>query len=441
MADPAEANGVGGADVAPFSVNQDAKLIESLYVDQFPADQREAFKQARIDLQAAVDAEGGIYEDHAEELAARKAAELGTLGQATSDERNDACTLYVEGLVRTVSLPVEAVQEASRRDESSFLACPFVPGNYTNDLFPDVVHLALPVVSLVTSVPSNAKRLQQRPPMAGLRIRTALSVPSLRGGTYTVVGGTATAAGPVLLVRYGSTCGSRAVLLVVPRSSSNPSAWMRNFTTRLQPPPPAWGLPDGALVHAGFLAVASGLLETTLFHQIEGEVADYAAHHPGGPPMEVVWAGHSLGGALASLLAAVASRRAADAGKGAIKSTLVTFGGPRVGNAATQTGIAERTVHTRVTTALDPVPGLPRVSRELKYSAAPAGDHRALYQPGGGAAVVQVCSEDTTDADTNWLTFAELDRFLRTAHPLDHYLQRMHWYYRQLMASASNGAA
>jgi len=441
MANPVAADGTGAADVAPLPVQEVAAMIKSLSDNRFPDDQRAAFVQAQQDLQADVVASGGTTEQRAEVLAADKATEIEAGQRGTSGERNDAYLLYVEGLARALTVPVKPVEEAASRYEQSFLDSTFVPGEHINDRLPDVVHIALPVVSLITSIPSNADRLQTRPPDVGARVRAALARRSLCGGTYTPVGGTAVGAGPVLIVRYESTNRARVVLLVVPRSSRNVTAWQRDLQKRLTTPPQVWGLPHGALVHAGFLAVASELLKTTLFSQIEDEVVRHARAFPGGPQMEVVWAGHSLGAALSSLLATVPSHRATTPGMRTIKSTLVTFGGPRVGNNITQSTIAARTIHTCVNTALDPVPGVPRRSGVTLYSAAQGDKYWALHAPKDGAAALQPSTADTTDKDSNRLTVAEMRRFLSTEHPLDNYLMRMIESHKQVMVPVSNGVA
>lgn len=99
----------------------------------------------------------------------------------------------------------------------------------------------------------------------------------------------------------------------------------------------------GWVVHGGFAKVAAGVLEALR------PVLDL----DGGAELELV--GHSLGGAVATLIGL------ALAAEGSPPASVVAFGCPRIGYAATPAGraLADALPLTRVNTLDDPVPSLP----------------------------------------------------------------------------------
>lgn len=113
-------------------------------------------------------------------------------------------------------------------------------------------------------------------------------------------------------------------------------------------------LPPGVRVHDGWAAAAALLWPKVEVKILAEQAAEAAAR--GLPhtlrPLRVVFSGHSLGAALATLLAMAAGTPSAPA-------SLVTFGGPRVGDAAFQAASLDRTTHNRVVVDGDTVPRLP----------------------------------------------------------------------------------
>lgn len=161
-----------------------------------------------------------------------------------------------------------------------------------------------------------------------------------------------------------------------PTKKSHARDWIYNLSTALVRPPPALGLPlpapadaggpvDGVepLVHEGF-----GLAAAALKDEVFGAISAWREERLRGQPSadcRVVFTGHSLGAAVATLLA-LAYGLAAD---GEAPPTLVTFGGPRLGNAALDGAVAAHTAHTRVVVSGDKVAGWPSSSGYVAASA------------------------------------------------------------------------
>lgn len=430
MADQAAAVAADGATLT--SVEAEALVNALADGDDGLADPDGVARQAREDLRNKYQAEGGDYEDLAYQLGAAKEEELKGRQDGTPEEHYDELLHYAGGLERAAEELIEEedeTEEAASLQEPSLLANPFVPGVNGDELH-YAVHLALIPCSLVRHVKGNPAKLVDADLARGIvpgAVTEALA-PSLRGGEFRVVGGAAVRACPVLLTTFTHNLKTRFVLLVAARATSNVAGWLTNAAIRLVRPPPEWGLPDAARVHAGFLAVTTRLGDR-LFEQIDAELAAHAERYPAGPPMEVVFAGHSLGGAVATLLAARRGSRDAPA-------TLVTFGGPRVGNDALQDAVYERTVQSRVVTSGDPVPGIPLWWLDAPYAPAKADAHWELLAPdgtgAGASSILQRREEDTRVGLTNGLSFRELYHFMYKDHRMDVYLERMLHLYTRL---------
>lgn len=226
--------------------------------------------------------------------------------------------------------------------------------------------------------------------------------------------------GPTLLLRRNDP----HTLVVAVAATKTLSDYVRNCELELVPPPAALGLPDSMRVHAGWGAVATDLVARDIFAKID-------AHRRPDEPLRVVWAGHSLGGAVATLLAAAAACRASGearalavtAARGAAddtggappaatriaaaaRSVLVTFGAPRVGDAATQAVVAALTTHTSVVAEADTVPQAPAYTSLRRHLISPRTAAAAGARSGGGSAASPLqpdASYVPAFADHHWL--------------------------------------
>jgi len=126
-----------------------------------------------------------------------------------------------------------------------------------------------------------------------------------------------------------TTTGSESCSILVFRGTHDLRNWISNITIAHAPWPP------GGIVHKGFKDALD-----TVWREIESWLDRY-------PTPRAFYAGHSLGGALATL---AASRRPTKA--------VYTFGAPRVGDAAFCATLHKTAVH-RIVNGQDIVPGLP----------------------------------------------------------------------------------
>lgn len=186
--------------------------------------------------------------------------------------------------------------------------------------------------------------------------------------------------GSTVLLRRDNT----QTLVVAVSATKTLSDYLRNYEVGLVPPPPVLSLPEDMRVHEGWAAIAVHLVEAeggALFSKID-------AHRLTDEPLRVVWAGHSLGAAVATLLATSAACRASDearvlavaAASGATRgvtaaadrSVLVTSGAPRVGNAAMRAVVKALTTHTSVVAEGDAVQQAPAYT-SFRHHLVPSG--------------------------------------------------------------------
>lgn len=181
---------------------------------------------------------------------------------------------------------------------------------------------------------------------------------------------------PTVLLRSFDDDADAVTLVVAVGATTTLRDWLLNMEVMLAPPPPALGLPETALIHSGWARIAADLVEGGgIFDKIDKHRREVKA-------LRVVWTGHSVGGAVATLLAAafacrasrearaIAVKAAADVAGGGDsadtirvpvedRSVLVTMGTPRVGDAATQAMFNALTAHTSMVAQGDVIPQLP----------------------------------------------------------------------------------
>uniref|UniRef100_A0A0E0JSA7 Fungal lipase-type domain-containing protein n=1 Tax=Oryza punctata TaxID=4537 RepID=A0A0E0JSA7_ORYPU len=162
----------------------------------------------------------------------------------------------------------------------------------------------------------------------------------------------------------------RRDVLVSFRGTVTPAEWMANLRSSLVPaslaPRRGSGGDVNVKVESGFLNVYTSADETCRFgcadscrDQLLREVSRLVASRSSGEDMSVTLAGHSMGGALALLLAYDLAEHGV---AGDAPVTVFSYGGPRVGNAAFKARCDELGVKVlRVANARDPVTKLPGV--------------------------------------------------------------------------------
>ncbi|KAK3118373.1 hypothetical protein QOZ80_9BG0698100 [Eleusine coracana subsp. coracana] len=196
----------------------------------------------------------------------------------------------------------------------------------------------------------------------------------------------------------------------------------------------------GAFVRAAYASFenAAGEAHSSLQEQVRGEV-ERIVHEYGGnngtPPLSVTVTGHSLGAALAVLAAyEITTSSATQQDAAAPMVTAVSFGGPRVGNAAFRRRLEESGCKVlRVVNSNDivtKVPGFPvddddeRVSSSSSESSSSSGNTRRrrtrvprwLVAKMGWAysdvgRELRLCSEDS--ASSNVVASHDLDLYLK----------------------------
>lgn len=179
--------------------------------------------------------------------------------------------------------------------------------------------------------------------------------------------------GSTVLLHRADVGADSTTLVVAVVASKTLEDFAHDCDVKLAVPPPSLQLPGGVLVHSGFAGIAAELVtHGAIFDKIH-------AHHLDGRTPRVVWTGHSLGGAVATLLAAAyACRSSANARDIAVtaiahvaqgddsastarvpsesRSRLVTMGTPRVGNEAAEAMFEALTTRTSVVAEGDTVP-------------------------------------------------------------------------------------
>ena len=140
------------------------------------------------------------------------------------------------------------------------------------------------------------------------------------------------------------------------RGSQTKTDWKTNFSASLVPFDKKDKGTDPKTVpsvHKGFERYAAMVLRTPMDLDGDGKkemAASYLKQHP---DRRLYLTGHSLGGAVASLVA----ERLVEKGIPKAQVPVITFGAPAVGNKAFADGYGKRIDLTRVVTSLDPVPG------------------------------------------------------------------------------------
>lgn len=155
---------------------------------------------------------------------------------------------------------------------------------------------------------------------------------------------------PTTLIQPGN------LLYVACRGSDSPADWWKDFQVLLMPIPTSNNvLPRPAQVHTGFHKVFASQVEDVL-SKIDNVVAAGAE----GGPTEVVFCGHSLGGAVAQLLALAFAYRKRQTGRDPTYfSQIVTFGSPRIGDWPLGLHFEDYTHHRRLFVRNDPIPCVP----------------------------------------------------------------------------------
>lgn len=253
--------------------------------------------------------------------------------------------------VVTLSTGDRLMEEAFDNCDERFFNCDCFPGEpeVPNDELGDAVHHAAIGCALVRTVDFDGK---DWPGRAAKKLLDHTS----RGSRYKLEGHVRSDVSPTLLLRH---VGSRTLIVACRSSQEFSTDWRANLSTQLEEPPQSLRLPTcageagGAIVdtslkvHKGFGRAAAALLEH-VFPKID-DWQDQSVDN-----RRVVFTGHSLGAAVSTLLAvAYKSVRNIE------RPSLVTFGGPRLGNAALAAVVVAHTTHTRVVTSGDKVPGMP----------------------------------------------------------------------------------
>lgn len=146
---------------------------------------------------------------------------------------------------------------------------------------------------------------------------------------------------------------------VVFRGTQIPAEWVRNLQSGQRPYPiGSREIFPRARVHAGFLTIFESLLLDGGTGLLTDDLASLVAGR------DVVFVGHSLGGALATLAGVEASRRSP---KSAPRLRVVTLASPRVGDAGFAAMAANVGRIDRVCNLVDLVPAAPPSTAEIQY--------------------------------------------------------------------------
>lgn len=169
---------------------------------------------------------------------------------------------------------------------------------------------------------------------------------------------------PTTFVRHEHT------LYVACRGSKTRQDWLADVQVRLERIDGSEWLPGTGQVHTGFHRAFQSQVKLVLDRIAQEEEDDEAT--------EVVFCGHSLGGAVALLLALAYAKRKGDNPEGPLAS-VVTFGCPRIGDTALGELLDVHTCHLRLFMAMDPVAGVPGIAtRKLTgYTQGEYDDHAA----------------------------------------------------------------
>lgn len=105
-------------------------------------------------------------------------------------------------------------------------------------------------------------------------------------------------------------------------------------------------------VHAGFNSYADAVLRSAVV-DADGNLKGIFKRVQLEPDAHLILTGHSLGGAVATLI----GERLAGLGLSKDKFTVITFGAPAIGNEAFATAYADKIKLLRITNTADPIPG------------------------------------------------------------------------------------
>ena len=109
---------------------------------------------------------------------------------------------------------------------------------------------------------------------------------------------------------------------------------------------------NGPAVHGGFNEYADNVLKDSVINA-EGNLSGVFGYAKETPNAHIILTGHSMGGAVATLLAT----RLVDLGFPKDRINVVTFGEPAIGNAAYNEQYANKLHIVRITNTNDPIPG------------------------------------------------------------------------------------
>ncbi|KAL6642240.1 hypothetical protein ACP70R_020421 [Stipagrostis hirtigluma subsp. patula] len=227
----------------------------------------------------------------------------------------------------------------------------------------------------------------------------------------------------------------RRDVVIAYRGTATRGEWVDNFQSALTrlpaaaPPPSDAG--DGEeepMVESGFwrLFTAPGEAHSSLQDQVRGEVQRIVREYGGEgmPPLSITVTGHSLGAALAVLTAyeitsAAATRRRRGEDDDAPMVTAVSFGGPRVGNAAFRRRLEEgggkvlRIVNSKdIVTKVPgfPVDGEPAAKRKASVPRWLVSKMGWAYSDVGRE--LRLCSQEST-SNGNVVASHDLDLYLK----------------------------
>ncbi|KAK1865959.1 hypothetical protein I4F81_008480 [Pyropia yezoensis] len=428
------------------------------------------------DLLATADARQAAAEAAAKVIAvdldAAKALELKSEPNLSATDAAAAVLAYRVGLAIAVEragllcraypppeVQVEVVEENAASAEDRFWAHPFVPALPGDVLGADVHHAAV-AVAVVRRVQRVRHAVAPSVVRAGFACDGKPSTMSDEG-PYTFEAAVTAEDGTAALVCNHSL----HTLVVAVAAAQEVHDWVLDMQVQLTAPPDLLGLPTSVRVDAGWAATSAALIEKGLFDKIAIHARSQGLG-PNAPPMRVVWAGHGLGAAIATLLAASAAFRSSVAGSSRAvrdpsknRAVLVTFGSPRIGNAAAQALVGALTAHTRVMAEGDTVPRLPvglvaagslqadvSGATAEQYFPAHADRHLLLRVPPVGPAASADCpGEVVKEVAMDVATQAEGESFscetmfgLLARHNLDHYLASLSIHYDQLRHRAAS---
>lgn len=209
--------------------------------------------------------------------------------------------------------------------------------------------------------------------------------------------------------------------------------WLSNSFIMLSKPPPDLDIRSSAgaeipdtdekvlpQVHKGFGFAAARLKE-----HVFRNIAEWRKQSD--LNRRVVFTGHSLGAAVATLLAV--AYRSAEAGAA---TPLVTFGGPRVGNAALNQWVEAHTAHTQVMAEGDTVAAVPTLDG---YVAPYAVRHWQLGRP---QQLANQCTSDESQDPAGPVPFVLVYGFVRF-HKFTRYMALLALHYKRLTQTGEHG--